>query len=62
MSEDPASSWIELAKWIPVGYGYGDLLWIFFLKIFQGHQWFLVDFFENCYTKCSKFRINLFIS
>ena len=26
----------------------------FFLKIFQGHQWFLVDFFENCYTKCSK--------
>ena len=41
--------------------GYGDRLWGFFLKIFQGHQWFLADFFYNCYTKCCKFRIKIFV-
>ena len=41
--------------------GYGDRLWGFFLKIFQNHQWFLADFFDNCYTKCCKFRIKIFI-
>ena len=34
---------------------------VFFLKIFQNHQWFLADFFDNCYTKCCKFRIKIFI-
>ena len=41
--------------------GYGDRLWGFFLKIFQNHQWFLADFFDNCYTKCCKFRIKISI-